>query len=381
MQNRKQRSIQMKYYIIAGEASGDLHASNLVKELKRLDPGGVFRAWGGNKVQEQGAELVMHYRHMGFMGFVEVFANLRTIFRFLRHCKNDIAEFAPDVLILIDYPGFNFRIAEFASKSGFRVFYYISPQVWAWKRSRIFQVKKWVNHMFVILPFEKDFYNRFNIDVDFVGHPLLDSVTSFREKDTSRDDIITGNKPLIALLPGSRKQEISKVLPIMLSVVSEFPEYRFMVAGTTSLPEEFYDNLIADYEVEVVFDKTYALLNNAKAALVTSGTATLETALFRVPQVVCYKGNYISYKIAKQLVKINYISLVNLIMNRPIVKELIQNELNRKNLIAELRLILNNKTVRQGMLSNYTELEEKLGGKGASARTAKLMINYLNASE
>jgi lipid-A-disaccharide synthase len=370
----------MKYYIVAGEASGDLHASNLIRELKRLDPNGRFRAWGGDKVQAQGAELVMHYRHMGFMGFVEVLANLRTILGFIRKCKHDIKQFNPDVVILIDYPGFNFRIAEFARKSGIKVFYYISPQVWAWNRSRVFQVKKWVDHMFVILPFEKAFYNRFNIDVDFVGHPLLDAINNYKQQKDSILILPADKRPVIALLPGSRKQEVSKMLPAMLEVIPRFPAYSFVVAGTSSLPASFYNKIIGSQQAEVVFDKTYALLNTAKAALVTSGTATLETALFRVPQVVCYKGSYISYKIAKQLVKIRYISLVNLIMDSPVVKELIQSSLNQHNINRELDHLLNNESVRQGMISNYTELEDRLGGPGASARAANLMLKYLTES-
>jgi lipid-A-disaccharide synthase len=370
----------MKYYIVAGEASGDLHASNLIRELKRLDPNGKFRAWGGDKVQSQGAELVMHYRHMGFMGFIEVLANLRTILGLISQCKQDIKQFKPDVVILVDYPGFNFRIARFAKKSGIKVFYYISPQVWAWNRSRVFQVKKWVDHMFVILPFEKAFYNRFNIDADFVGHPLLDAINSYKKQKDSILILPTNKRPVIALLPGSRKQEVSKMLPVMLKVIPLFPSYSFVVAGASSLPVSFYNNIIGSHQAEVVFDKTYALLNTAKAALVTSGTATLETALFRVPQVVCYKGSYISYKIAKQLVKIRYISLVNLIMDRPVVKELIQSSLNQHNITRELDHLLNNESVRQEMISNYTELEDRLGGPGASARAANLMLKYLTES-
>jgi len=370
----------MKYYLIAGEASGDLHASNLIRELKRLDPNGQFRAWGGDKVQAQGAELVMHYRHMGFMGFAEVLANLRTILGFISQCKHDIKQFKPDVVILVDYPGFNFRIARFAKKSGIKVFYYISPQVWAWNLSRVFQVKKWVDQMFVILPFEKAFYNRFKIDVDFVGHPLLDAITAYKQQKDNSLILPAGKRPVIALLPGSRKQEVGKMLPVMLEVIPRFPAYSFVVAGTTSLPVSFYNSIIGSQQAEVVFDKTYALLNSAKAALVTSGTATLETALFRVPQVVCYKGSYVSYKIAKQLVKIRYISLVNLIMDRPVVKELIQRSLNQGNTTRELDRLLNNEIARQEMVSNYHELEDRLGGPGASARTAQLMMNYLTES-
>jgi lipid-A-disaccharide synthase len=367
----------MKYYIIAGEASGDLHAANLIREIKRLDPDSVFRAWGGDKVQEQGAELVMHHSHMGFMGFAEVLANLRSILGLLRQCKNDIKKYNPDAVILVDYPGFNFRIARFAKKRGLKVFYYISPQVWAWKRSRVFQVRRWVDRMFVILPFEKDFYKRFNVDVDFVGHPLLDAIANFIESGNSDLPLISDKRPIVALLPGSRKLEVAYMLPIMLAITDLFPDFRFVIAGTSSLPRLFYMDIIGSQNVEVVFDKTYALLSHARAALVTSGTATLETALFKVPQVVCYKGSYLSYKIAKQLVKIKYISLVNLIMDRVVVKELIQRGLSQKNFYRELNILLNDENARQKMISDYRVLESMLGGPSASARTAKLISNLL----
>jgi lipid-A-disaccharide synthase len=371
----------MKYYIIAGEASGDLHAANLIREIKLLDPAAIFRAWGGDKVQEQGAELVMHYSHMGFMGFAEVIANLHSILGLLRQCKNDIRKFKPDAVILVDYPGFNFRIARYAKKRGLKVFYYISPQVWAWKRSRVFQVRKWIDRMFVILPFEKDFYRRFNIDVDFVGHPLLDAIADFKKSGNTSLPIAGDQRPIVALLPGSRKLEVAYMLPIMLAITHLFPDFRFVIAGTSSLPRLFYMNIIGSQDVEVVFDKTYALLSHARAALVTSGTATLETALFHIPQVVCYKGSYLSYKIAKQLVKIKYISLVNLIMDRLVVKELIQRGLIPKNFFRELYILLNDANARQKMISDYAELESKLGGPGASARTAKLIGNMLKATK
>lgn len=371
----------MKYYIIAGEASGDLHASNLIRELRHLDPDGVFRAWGGNRMKEQGAELVIHYRHMAFMGFVEVIKNLRTILRYLKHCKNDIIQFKPDVVILVDYPGFNFRIAEFAHRLGIKVFYYISPQVWAWKRSRVLHVKNWVDRMFVILPFEKDFYKRNQVEVDFVGHPLLDAIENY---NTTKAPIsISGEdkRPIIALLPGSRNQEVIKMLPAMLDVAQHFPGYRLIVAGTSSVPAALYKQIIGSQNAEIVIDQTYQLLSAAKAAVVTSGTATLETALFHVPQVVCYKGNWISIKIARKLVKINYISLVNLIMNQAVVRELIQEDLNQENLSRELGLLLNDREIREKMISNYKLMEVKLGGTGASARTAKLMWNIINHVE
>lgn len=371
----------MKYYIIAGEASGDLHASNLIRELKRLDHDGIFRAWGGNRMKEQGAELVMHYRHMAFMGFVEVIKNLRTILRFLKQCKSDIIQFKPDVVILVDYPGFNFRIAEFAHGLGIKVFYYISPQVWAWKRSRVLQVKKWVDRMFVILPFEKEFYNRSQVEVDFVGHPLLDAIENYKIIKVPFSLIGKDKRPVVALLAGSRKQEVIKMLPAMLAVVPHFPGYRFIIAGTSSVPAGLYKQIIGSQNAEIIIDQTYQLLSTAKAAIVTSGTATLETALFHVPQVVCYKGNWISIKIARQLVKIDYISLVNLVMNQPVVTELIQNDMNPENLSRELDFLLNDSEIREKMISNYKLMEVKLGGAGASARTAKLMWNISNHIE
>lgn len=368
----------MKYYIIAGEASGDLHGSNLMKAIKKLDQQAVFRAWGGDRMQDQGAELVVHHRHLAFMGFVEVLANLRTISGLLKKCRADIAQYMPDVLILIDYPGFNLRIARFAHDSGIKVFYYISPQIWAWKRSRVFQIKKWVDRMFVILPFEKDFYARYGVEVDFAGHPLLDAISAHRKSTSVDFEFQAGEKPIIALLPGSRRQEVSKMLPVMISITAQFPGYRFVVAGSSSLPEDLYKKIIGTRQVEVVFNQTYALLSTASAALVTSGTATLETALFKVPQVVCYKGNSISFQIAKMLVKVKFISLVNLIMDRPLVTELIQDQMNARNLAAELNKLLTQSHIRNQMLAGYAELEQKLGGQGASARVAELMVKEIS---
>lgn len=367
----------MKYYIIAGEASGDLHGANLIAELKQRDPDAVFRAWGGDRLQDQGAELVMHYRHMSFMGFAEVVSNLRTILGHLKKCKEDILSFAPDVVILVDYPGFNFRIARFAKRHGIKTFYYISPQVWAWKRSRVFLVKRWVDRMFAVLPFEKPFYERFGVDVDFVGHPLLDAIENYRQLADPDPDLRGAPKPIVALLPGSRRQEIENTLKVMLEIVPEFPDYRFIVAATTALPESFYTGIIGRNKVEVVFDKTYALLSVAKSAVVASGTATLETAMFRVPQVVCYRGNWLSVMIARQLVKVKYISLVNLLMDRKVVKELIQSEYNARSLRKELKLLLEDDIYRNQITNNYQELNKRLGGVGASARTAELMMDYL----
>ncbi|MES2590803.1 MAG: lipid-A-disaccharide synthase [Bacteroidota bacterium] len=364
----------MKYYIIAGEASGDLHASNLMKELKILDTSAQFRCWGGDLMKEQGAELVKHYRELAFMGFTEVLMNIRTIFRNIDFCKKDILQNKPDVLILVDYPGFNLRIAEFAKAAGIKVFYYISPQIWAWKQSRVHKIKRVVDKMFVILPFEKEFYQRFNCKVDFVGHPLLDAVANYAGQSSTLS--VNTNKPIIALLPGSRKQEIAAMLPLMLSMQKQYSNYQFVIAGAPSQSPEYYGEFIGDKDVKIVFNQTYQLLQKAHVALVTSGTATLETALFGVPEVVCYKGGAVSYAIAKQLVKVKYISLVNLIMDKEIVKELIQNELNGINLKTELDKLLNPET-RNKIIMDYAELKAKLGGSGASKKTAGLMIDYL----
>lgn len=364
----------MKYYIIAGEASGDLHASNLMRELKVLDANAQFRCWGGDLMKAQGADLVKHYRDLAFMGFTEVLMNLRTILKNIDLCKKDISQYKPDVLILVDYPGFNLRIAEFAKASGIKVFYYISPQIWAWKQSRVHKIKRVVDKMFVILPFESEFYQRFDYTVDFVGHPLLDAIANSPEYAAKLN--ITTNKPIIALLPGSRKQEINTVLPLMLGMLKHYPDYEFIIAGAPSQSAEFYETFTKDYNVKIVFNQTYQLLQKAQAALVTSGTATLETALFGVPEVVCYKGGSISYAIAKQLIKVKYISLVNLIMNKEIVKELIQHELNENNLKTELDKLLD-PAGRTKIMQDYAELKQALGGAGASKKTAALMINYL----
>jgi lipid-A-disaccharide synthase len=364
----------MKYYIIAGEASGDLHASNLMHELKSMDTSSSFRCWGGDLMQAQGAILVKHYRDLAFMGFTEVLMNIRTILNNIDFCKKDIIANRPDVLILVDYPGFNLRIAEFAKQNGIKVFYYISPQIWAWKQSRVHKIKRVVDKMFVILPFEKDFYKQFDYDVDFVGHPLLDAVENFKTESNSLK--LESQKSVIALLPGSRKQEISVMLPLMLKMQKYYPNYQFVIAGAPSQTKEYYQEFIADSKIQIVFGQTYQLLQQSEAALVTSGTATLETALFGVPEVVCYQGGRISYLIAKQLIKVKYISLVNLIMDSEIVKELIQADLSEENLKLELDKLLTSET-RAIMLQNYDTLRKKLGGAGASKKTAELMIGYL----
>lgn len=361
----------MKYYIIAGEASGDLHASNLLKEIRKNDPAAEFRGFGGDLMKAQGTHLVRHYRDLAFMGFIEVIANLRTILRNIDACKADIGQWKPDALILVDYPGFNLRIAPFAKEKGIPVFYYISPQIWAWKQSRVHKIAASTDKVFCILPFEKDFYKGFGYDVEFVGHPLLDALEEPAGNFSLHDD----GRKIIAVLPGSRKQEIRTMLPEMLKVKKEFPEYRFVIAGAPSQPESFYKEILGNDAMEIVFGQTYALLRNSHAAIVTSGTATLETALHNVPEVVCYKGSTISYYIAKQLVKVKYISLVNLVMDREIVRELIQDEMNARLITEELRKLLGPK--RDEMLAQYAELKTKLGGKGASARTAELIHTYL----
>lgn len=368
----------MKYYIIAGEASGDLHGSNLMRELKKKDAEADFRFWGGDLMQEQGGAMVKHYRDLAFMGFAEVVMNLQTILGNISICKKDIQSYRPDAVILIDYPGFNLRIAKFVKNLGIKVYYYISPQIWAWKTGRVKIIKKYVDRMFVILPFEKDFYAQFDYEVDFVGHPLLDAMKDLPAIDTRgfKNENGLDNRPMIALLPGSRKQEIQVKLPIMLMVCGMFPDYQFVVAGAPSLEERLYQQ-IGGEGVKVVFGKTYDLLRCADAALVTSGTATLETALLNTPEVVCYKGGRISYEIGKRVVKyIKYIALVNLIMDREVVKELIQNDLNKNNLAKELKEILQ-EPKRSNILSDYKELRKKLGGPGASERTAELIVEDL----
>jgi lipid-A-disaccharide synthase len=370
----------MRYYLIAGEASGDLHASNLVRELKSQDPDAVFRGWGGDLMEQQGTVLVKHYRDLAFMGFMEVVSHLPVILKNFRFCEKDLIAWHPDVLILVDYPGFNLRMAEFAKKHGIRVFYYISPQLWAWHASRVKSIKKWVDKMFVILPFEKAFYAGYQYHVDFQGHPLLDVINE-EMKVPSADDFLDRNAlphmPVIALLPGSRKMEIEKMLKIMGSVRSYFPGYQFVIAGAPSVRGDFYLKIMQDTDIRVVTNQTYDLLHHSVAALVTSGTATLETALIGVPQVVCYRGNMISYLIARRLVSIKYISLVNLICDRMIVPELIQQDLTTKSLAGTLQSIINPGTRREAMLEGYLELKHQLGGRGASARVARLMIQYL----
>ncbi len=366
----------MKYYLIAGEASGDLHGSNLMKALKIEDPAADFRIWGGDLMQEAGGDLRKHYRDLAFMGFVEVLKNLRTIVRNLRFCEQDILDYQPDALILIDYPGFNLRIAKWAKEQGIKVLYYISPQIWAWHTSRVHQIKANVDRMYVILPFEKDFYAKYNCEVDFVGHPLLDVVKGYAAAPDFRSKNGLTEAPIIALLPGSRKQEIIRMLSVMLEMAPLFPQYQFVIAGAPSMPAAFYEQILAEKKrpqnVKLVQKQTYDLLSQAEAALVTSGTATLETALFQVPEVVCYRGNNLSYQIAKRLISVKYISLVNLIVDKPLVKELIQNDFNSKVLHTELEKILQPEA-RQAIKVGYADLQLLMGDAGASRRAARLM--------
>lgn len=371
---------KQKFYVIAGEASGDLHASNLMHAMLQENPNCDFRFWGGDEMLKVQNNCVKHIKDLAFMGFVEVLLNLKTILGNIKFCKKDILNYQPDTLILVDYPGFNLRIAEWAHQQNIKVVYYISPQVWAWKQNRVHTIKKVVDEMYVILPFEKDFYQKFDFDVTYVGHPLLDAIENYKQSISDNSvSFLQKNQlteqPIIAVLPGSRKQEVSKKLPIMLEAVQSFTNYQIVIAGAPSLDAAFYHPLIEKYKnVHLVHGQTYDLLAQAEAAVVTSGTATLETALFQVPEVVCYIGSPISYIIAKQLIKIKYISLVNLIMDREVVKELIQNECNPTTIKAELSQLIKGGNKREAMLEDYQKLKEILGGGGASKKIAQSLL-------
>ena len=366
----------MKYYLVAGEASGDLHGANLMKALKELDPAAEFRFFGGDLMQAEGGTLVKHYADMAFMGFVEVVVNLRAILKNMKACKDDIAAYQPDVMVLIDFPGFNLKIAEYAKSIGLPVNYYISPKVWAWNQKRVLKIKRIVDHLFCILPFEVDFYKTWGMDVDYVGNPLLDAITAFKPNAEFLQDNKLSDKKIIALLPGSRKQEINYLLPDMVAVARQYKEYQFIIAGAPSFKPDFYNSFLEGTDIPVIFNATYDLLTNAHAAIVASGTATLETALFNVPQVVVYKGNALTIAIARMLVKIKFISLVNLIVNREIVKELIQQDCNEIKMAAELRAIVEEGAYREMMLKNYDALDQRMGQPGASAKTASLNVKY-----
>ncbi|TYA92343.1 lipid-A-disaccharide synthase [Seonamhaeicola marinus] len=368
----------MKYYILAGEASGDLHGSNLMKALLKEDSNANIRFWGGDLMQSAGGTLVKHYKERAFMGFTEVLMNLSKIFKLIAFCKEDIKAFQPDVVIFIDNSGFNLRIAKWAKAEGLRTNYYISPQVWASRASRVKAIKRDIDAMFVILPFVKPFYEKYNYKVHFVGHPLIDAISNREQVDILefKKAHNLSDKPIIALLPGSRKQEIKNMLSVMLSLVDDYKEYEFVIGGAPSQDYEFYKQFITTDNVKFISNKTYDLLSVSHTALVTSGTATLETALFKVPQVVCYKGSTISYHIAKRIITLKFISLVNLIMDKAVVTELIQHDFNKVNLKKELDKILNSEN-RNTLFESYYDLEQKLGGKGASENTAKLIFESL----
>ncbi len=371
----------MKYFIIAGEKSGDLHGSNLIKELIKADSRAEIRCWGGDLMESAGASLLMHYKKTAFMGFVEVARNLGTIRKLFSLCKRQILEFNPDVLILIDYPGFNLRIAKFAKSSGYLVFYYISPKLWAWKENRVEIIRDYIDRMYIIFPFETGFYGKHKIEVSYFGNPILDEterkISSFPPREETKKFLGLEGKPVIALLAGSRKSEVKMVLPRMLEVMPFFPEYQFVLAGISSLPDDLYRTIAGNSSLKIIKDKTYEILNISECALVTSGTATLETALFNVPQVVCYKGDFFSMLIAWFVIKVKYISLVNLISGQEVVKELVQYSLNRENLVSELRSVLPGGLKRDKMLEDYRALRKILGPPGASGRVASDMVRTI----
>ena len=370
----------MKYYIIAGEASGDMHASNLVAEIKKKDKKAEFRGFGGDMMKAQGVDLVKHYRLMAYMGFVEVAVNLRKVLGNIAQAKKDMLDYQPDAVILVDYPGFNLRMAKFAHERGLKVFYYISPQVWAWKRRRVHKIKESVDKMLVILPFEEEFYRHYGVDVTYVGNPLLDELAKSGSPNRSiflRRNSLGEKREIIALLPGSRKQEVKRMLPVMLKMVPRFPNYQFVVAGVSSLDKDLYKQIMGQTDAFFVENQTYELLQNSSAALVTSGTATLEAALFTVPEVVCYKATGFSYRLAKSMIKVKYISLVNLVMDREVVKELIQNDMTEENVASELDGILHNSKRQRQLLEEYEELKGRLGNAGASEKAAEVILSAM----
>jgi len=374
----------MKYFIIAGEPSGDLHGSNLIRGLKESDPEAVIKCWGGELMEEAGGTLLMHYRKLAFMGFLNVLLNIRTIAKNMSLCKKQIVEENPDVLILIDYPGFNLRIAEFAKHHNIKVFYYISPKLWAWKESRVEKIRKFVDRMFIIFPFEVDFYRRHNIEVEYFGNPLVDEIERkkqvFGEKNALKRSLGLDDKPVISMLAGSRKLEVQLIFPEMLKMIKHFPGHQFVLACVKNIPEKVYRDIIGDLPVKIFTDKTYELLWVSDAALVKSGTSTLEAALIGIPQVVCYRGDRISFAIARIIVKIRVFSLVNLIMGKEVVRELIQYLLTEENLYKELRSILPGGEGREKMISEYKALQLKLGPSGASVRIASEMVKSLTKS-
>lgn len=369
----------MRYYIIAGERSGDLHGGNLVKALRQRDAQAEFRGFGGEYMQQAGVEVTVHYNDMAFMGLAEILKNMRKIAFYIKRCKEDILAYKPDVIILIDYGGFNGRIAKFGKENNLKVFYYIPPKVWAWYQNRALKLKATVDRMFVILPFEKPFFKKFGWDVDYVGNPVLDAIKAH----TPDHDFLSKHKfrttaPLIALLPGSRKQELKRIIPLMAEVVKRFPDHQFGLAGVSNLDQSLYIELMVFHNVKFILEDTYNLLLHSNAAIVTSGTATLETALWNVPQVVVYKTSELSYWPAKWLVRVPYISLVNLIADREVVKEMIQSNATTTSVSVELKRLLVDKEYRQGVLDGYKEIRAILDTGSASENTARLMVGYLN---
>jgi lipid-A-disaccharide synthase len=375
----------MRYFIVAGEASGDLHGSNLIKELLSADRDAEIVCWGGDLMESAGAKLLMHYRNTAFMGFLVILKNLKAVFHNISLCKKQVGEYSPDVLILIDYPAFNLRIAKFAKESGIKVFYYISPKFWAWREKRVMKIKKWVDRMFIIFPFETGFYSKYGIPVEYMGNPLVDEIDRRISSMPGRSEILEmlqlENRPVIGILPGSRKDEIKSILPQIIRIVRDFPKFQFVIAGVKNIPDELYLSIAGDANIKIVTDKTYELLKVSEAALVKSGTSTLEAALFNTPQVVCYKGDFFSMLIARMLIRVKYISLVNLIAGSEVVKELLGYSLNRNNLVKELSLIIKGGQKREKMLSDYKILMEKLGPAGASRRIAKAMVNALRVGD
>lgn len=370
----------MKYFIIAGERSGDLHASNLARELKKQDPKADIQGWGGELMAEAGVTVIKHYQEISFMGFAEVVTNANKIFKALKECKDTIAALKPDVIILVDFAGFNLRVARFAKEAGIKVYYYISPKVWAWNQSRATKIKVLVDKMFVILPFEKEFYQKFGMEVDYVGNPVNDAINCHKPDPDFRISNQLSKKPVIAILPGSRKQEVLAMLKQILKITPFFPSYQFVIAAVTNLPKEFYEPYQSE-QVKIVYDQTYDLLAVAEAAVVTSGTATLETALMGVPQVVVYKANAITYVIARMLIKVKYISLVNLVAGKEVVKELIQSDFIPENIAYELKLILGNENYQDKLMLEYRRIKNLIGDAGASEKAARLMIEYLTGTE
>ena len=371
----------MRYYIVAGERSGDLHASNLVKALKKNDSTAEFRGFGGEYMEQAGVELAVHYREMAFMGLAEIITNANKIKKYIRLCKEDILTHKPDVIILIDYGGFNLQIAKFGKKNGFKIFYYIPPKYWAWYQKRALWLKPHVDRLFIILPFEKEFFKKFEWEADYVGNPVLDAVkTHVADSKTVADDKLPEGKAFIALLPGSRKQELKRIIPMMIKVVKKFPDHSFAVAAVNNLDQSFYEELKTMKNVKLVFEDTYNLLQNSSAAIVTSGTATLETALFKVPQIVVYKANALTYWLAKSMIKVKFISLVNLIAGREVVKEMIQSEANPDSISQELNRILVDTNYRAKMLEGYDQIIKTLDTGSASENAARLMSGYLKGN-